>query len=110
MKIKRGDKVLILLGKNRGKEATVEKVLLKHGQVLVPGVNVVKRHVGKRATGAEGGIIEIAKPIDISNVALICPNCGKATRVKFRKDGGIKLRICLKCGKEFKDINVKTKR
>ncbi len=90
--IKKGDKVMVLLGKDRGKVSTVEKVFPKKRKVLVLDVNKVKRHIGKKATGQEGGVLEIAKPIDISNVALICPNCQKPTRIA---------KLCKKCGKEI---------
>ena len=99
MKIQKGDKVKVLLGKDRGKEGTV----------FVERVNLYKRHV--RKTGdVEGGILEIPKSLDISNVALICPNCHKATRVGYKQslrpdglnmEGSAKVRICRKCGKEI---------
>lgn len=99
-KIKKGDKVKVLLGKDRGKEEKVEKVYGKKGKVLILGVNVYKRHVKKQGQ-VQGGILNIPKPIDISNVALICPSCKKPTRVGFKvtKDG--KLRVCKKCKKEI---------
>lgn len=92
--MKKGDKVKILLGKDRGKEGTVERVFPKKGKALILGVNVYKRHVKKQGQ-TEGGIIEIPKPVDISNVALICPWCKKPTRVS-------RLRMCKKCKKEIK--------
>lgn len=100
MKIKKGDKVKVLLGKDRGKEGTVEKVMAKKGKVFVERINLYKRHV-KKMQNIEGGIIEIPKPLDISNVALICPNCKKITRVGFKMEGETKIRICKKCGKEI---------
>lgn len=101
MKIKKGDKVKILLGKDRGKEGSVEYVMAKEKKVFVGGVNLYKRHVKKQGQ-IEGGIIDIPKPLDISNVALICPNCRKVTRIGFKKMGNEKIRICRKCGKEIK--------
>lgn len=101
MKIKKGDKVKVLLGKDRGKEGTVEYVMAKEGKVFVGGVNLYKRHVKKQGQ-IEGGIIDIPKPLDISNVALICPNCRKVTRIGFKKMVNEKIRICRKCGKEIK--------
>lgn len=106
MKLKKGDKVMVLLGKDHGKTSTVVKVLTKEGKVLVEGVNIVKRHIGKKITGQEGGILEIPKPIDISNVLLVCPNCTKATRVGFKLVSKVKSRICKKCGKEI-DVKIK---
>src|SRR5260221_14166888 len=99
-KIIKGDNVQILLGKDRGKTGQIERVLPKDLQVLVGGVNVYKRHV-KGRQGVEGGIIDLVKPLNISNVALICPNCKKMTRVGFKITDGVKLRFCKKCGKEI---------
>ncbi|MBI2020312.1 50S ribosomal protein L24 [Candidatus Daviesbacteria bacterium] len=101
VKIKKGDKVKILLGKDRGKEGTVEYVMAKDQKVFVGGANIYKRHVRKMGN-REGGIIDLPKPLDVSNVALICPNCKKVTRVGFKMVDNEKSRICRKCGKEFK--------
>lgn len=100
-KIKKGDKVKVLLGKDRGKEGKVGKVLGRESKVIILGINMYKRHVRKQADLA-GGILDIPKPLDISNVALVCPNCKKQTRVGFKKQGEIKIRICKKCRKEIK--------
>lgn len=100
MKIKKGDNVKILLGKDRGKEGKVEYVLGKDKKVFVGGANLYKRHV-RKMKDLEGGIIDIPKALDISNVALICPNCKKITRVGYKIDGKNKIRICKKCGKEI---------
>ncbi len=100
MKIKKGDKVKLMLGKDRGKEGTVEYVLGKDNRVFVGGANLYKRHV-RKMQNMEGGIIDIPKSMDISNVSLICPNCNKLTRVGFKKVSNEKLRICKKCGKEI---------
>lgn len=91
MNIKKGDKVKVLLGKDRGKISSVERVFPKKNLVLVQDVNKVKRHVGKKVTGQEGTVLEIPKPIHISNVVLICPHCQKQTRA----------RICKNCKKEI---------
>lgn len=101
MKIKKGDKVKVLLGKDRGKEGKVAYVRGKDSRVFVEGANLYKRHVKKQGT-IEGGIIDIPKSLDISNVALICPNCNKITRVGFKLIGNEKMRICKKCQKEIK--------
>jgi len=92
MKIKKSDKVQVLLGKDRGKIGTVERVLAKKGQVLIGGVNLYKRHT-KPQSGNEstGGIIEKIRPLAASKVALICPKCGKITR----------RRICQNCKTEI---------
>lgn len=100
-KIKKGDNVKILLGKDSGKTGTVDRVLTKVGKVVVGGANVYKRAV-KRMNNQEGGIIELVKPMDISNIALVCPACKKPTRVGFKIEGNDKVRVCRKCGKEIK--------
>src|SRR3989338_2903572 len=100
MKIKKGDKVKILLGKDSGKEGNVEFVVGKDNRVFVSGANLYKRHV-KKMQNIEGGIIEIPKSIDVSNVALICPSCNKPTKVGYQKNADIKMRICRKCKKEI---------
>lgn len=103
MKINKGDEVKILLGKDRGKSGKVVRVLTKKGQVVVEGINLYKRslpgNILKRQGAEKGQIIEITKPIDVSNVALICPNCNKVIRVGFKVDKLSKFRICQKCQK-----------
>lgn len=101
MKIKKGDKVKVLLGKDRGKEGIVEYVLGKDRKVFISGANLYKRHV-KKMQNTEGGIIDIPKPLDISNIALICPNCEKITRIGYKTEKDIKARICKKCKKAIK--------
>lgn len=101
-KIKKGDTVQILLGKDRGKSGKVERVFLKKNQILVEGLNRYKRNIRKGVAGnSEGGTIEISKPLDISNVALLCPNCKKATRVGIKISDKTKVRVCKKCKKEI---------
>lgn len=101
MKIKKGDTVQLLLGKDRGKTGKVLRVLPKEDKAFVEGVNLYKRHVRKMGQN-EGGILDIPKPINISNVALICQNCKKITRVGFKLEGNEKLRICKKCKEVLK--------
>ena len=101
MKIKKGDKVKILIGKDTGKEGAILFVRSSDKKVFVEGANLYKRHV-RKMEGVEGGIIDLPKPMDVSNVALVCPNCKKTTRVEYKIDGKTKMRICKKCGKEIK--------
>ena len=99
MKIKKGDKVRVLTGKDRGKEGEVMRAIPERGKVIVDGVNVAKRH--QRATRAttQGGIIDKDMPIPVANVALVCSSCGKPTRVGYRfDDQHRKIRVCKKCG------------
>lgn len=96
MKIHRDDTVMITLGKDAGKSGKVVRVLGKEGQILVEGINMVKRHL--RKVGQSGGReVELAKPVNVSNVMLVCPKCKKTTRVGFKVDGNKKIRICKKC-------------
>jgi large subunit ribosomal protein L24 len=101
MKIKKGDTVLVICGKYRGKTGKVLKVLPKEGKILVEGVNIVKKHQRPKREGEKGQIVELPAPIDISNVKLICPNCKKATRVEYKISKGKKSRVCKKCGQEI---------
>lgn len=102
MKIKKGDKVLIIAGKWKGKVGKVLKNFSKEKKVLVEGVNLVKKHQRPRRMGEKGQIVLIPKPIDVSNVKLICPNCERATRVGFKIEGKEKFRICKKCHSPIK--------
>lgn len=100
MKIHKGDKVQVLLGKDRGKDGTVEFVRASDNRVFVGGVNLYKRHV-KKMGDVEGGIIDIPKSLHVSNVSLICPNCKKLTRIAYKLEKEGKVRICKKCKKEI---------
>ena len=98
LKIKKGDRVRVLTGKDRGKEGTVAFAFPAEGKVIVDGVNVAKKHQKPTRTTQQGGIIDKDMPLPVANVALVCPSCGKATRVGYRIEGdGSKHRICKKC-------------
>ena len=105
MSIKKGDKVEVLSGKDRGKQGVVLRALPSEGKVIVEGVAVAKKAVKPNAAGQQGGIVDKEMPIDVSNVQLICPECGKRTSVGHEAgelDGHkTKLRICKKCGHKF---------
>ena len=101
MKIKVGDKVMVIAGKDRGKSSTVTRAIKNEykEQVVVEGVNKVKKHI-KATEKQKGGIIEFEKPINVSNVMIICPHCNKITRVGYNNlHGKDKKRICKKCTK-----------
>lgn len=98
MRLKKGDQVIIIKGKDKGRKGKIEKVFSKVGKVLVPGINVFKKHARKQSEKKPGGIIDIVKPLSVSNVALVCPKCGKPTRIGYQIDkSGTKNRICRKC-------------
>jgi large subunit ribosomal protein L24 len=98
VRLRKGDQVKVLLGKDRGRKGKIEKVLPHQGKVLVPGLNIVKKHVKPQSKDKPGGVVEIAKPLSVSKVALICPRCGQSTRVGIKLGKGKeKHRICRKC-------------
>jgi large subunit ribosomal protein L24 len=97
LKIKKGDRVRVLTGKDRGKTGEVMRAIPEKGKVIVDGVNVAKKHQKATKATMQGGIIDKDMPIHVSNVALICGSCG-ATRVGYRiDDAGKKVRVCRKC-------------
>lgn len=112
-KIKKGDTVVVLRGKDRGKVGEVLKVIREEGRVIVKNVNIVKKHVKGIPGVREGGIYEMEAPIHISNVMLICPKCGKPTRVGFRivQEGNVfrKYRYCKKCNENIDVIREKVR-
>lgn len=98
LKIRKGDRVVVLKGKDVGKQGEVTRVLTEKRRVIVDGVNIARRHQKATRATMQGGIIDKDMPIDVSNVALVCPNCGP-TRVGYRVDDeGKKVRVCRKCG------------
>ena len=106
--IKKDDLVRVVTGKDRGKEGRVVRVLPREGRVMVDGVALAKRHqrAQGRARGSnraveQGGIIDVETFIDISNVMVVCPSCGRATRVGHRVDEERKIRVCRRCEAEL---------
>ena len=102
LKIKKNDKVVVLSGKDKGKQGKVLEVMPKSGKVVVEKINVVSRHTKPRKQGEQGGILKKEAPIYACKVQVVCPRCGKPTRVghKILKDG-TKERICKKCGESL---------
>ena len=101
MNIKKDDKVIVLSGKDKGKQGKVLAADPKAMKLTVEGVNVATKHQKPRKQGEEGGIIKVETPIYVSKVQLVCPKCGKATRVAFKLENGKKIRVCKKCGAEI---------
>ena len=101
MKIKKGDTVLIISGKDRNKKGKVLRSFPKEGKVVVEGVNLVKKHQKPKKGGEKGQIVQIPSRINVPNVAIICPNCKKITRIGFQIIEGEKHRSCKKCGKKI---------
>ena len=98
MKLKVNDQIIVLRGKDKGKKGKIQKVLPQKNRVLVPGVNVYKRHTKPQGEGRPGGIIDKVFPLPVANVALLCSKCNQPTRVGYQLAGGEKQRICKKCG------------
>ena len=97
-KIKKGDSVVVLSGKDKGKTGTVAKVMPKDGKVVVEGVNVAPRHRKPNQQNPQGGIDRFPAPMHISKVALADPKDGKPTRVRFEEKDGKKVRVAVKSG------------
>ena len=101
MNIKRDDKVIVLSGKDKGKSGKVIAADPKAEKVIVEGVNVATKHQKAQKKGQDGGILKIETPIYVSKVQLVCPKCGKGTRVAYVIKDGKKARTCKKCGAEL---------
>ena len=107
MNIKKDDKVIVLSGKDKGKQGKVLVADPKAGKVIVEGVNTASKHQKPRKQGEEGGIIKVETPIYAAKVQLVCPKCGKPTRVGHklvfsdRKNRDVYNRACKKCGETF---------
>jgi large subunit ribosomal protein L24 len=115
MKVKKGDVVRVLRGKDAGKQGRVVEALPKQGRVVVENINIVKRHRRPRpiqsttgmggAAMTPGGIIDLPAPLPVSNVMVVCPTCGKPSRVgtieKKVKDKTVRVRVCKQCGEEI---------
>ena len=98
MFVRKDDKVVVLSGRDKGKEGKVLKVDPKAGKLIVEGVSVASRHMKPRKQGEQGGIVKVETPIYACKVMVVCPKCGKPTRVAHKIEGGKKLRACKKCG------------
>lgn len=99
IRLKKGDNVLVLSGKDKGKEGKILAVSPKENKIIVEGVNVVSKHVKPRRAGEEGGIFKTESALYACKVQLVCSKCGKATRIAHKiAEDGKKKRICKKCG------------
>jgi len=97
MKIRKGDNVSVITGKDLGKSGVIERVFPQENKIVVKGVAIAKKHVKPSKRNPQGGIIEINQKINASNVAPICPNCGKISRIGYEVKNGVKIRVCKKC-------------
>lgn len=97
MKIKKGDMVKIINGKDSGKTGKVTEVFRIEDRLVVEGINIKKKHLRPKKQGQKGQIISISAPFHASNAMIICSSCGKASRIGIKIDGKNKIRICKKC-------------
>lgn len=101
MKLRKGDKVRVLTGKDRGREGEILRVFPKDNTVLVDQVNVAKKHQRALRATMQAGIIDKDMPVPASNVAIICPSCHGPRRIGYRYEGDTKVRVCKRCGAEL---------
>lgn len=99
--IKKGDKVMVIAGKNKGAKGAVLKVLTSTSKVVVDGLNLYKKHMRPTREGGQGSVVEVSRPMHISNVALIDPKSSKPTRVGHKMIAGKKVRVAVKSGQEI---------
>jgi len=98
LKIKKGDKVEVLVGKDKGKSGKVLELIPAKNSAIVDGINLVKKHLRRRSEAEPGGIKDMPKPLSISKLALFCGSCGRGVRFGIKEAGdGTKMRICKKC-------------
>jgi len=101
-RVKVDDKVKIIAGKDKGKIGKVTKVIRKDSRVVVENINIVKCHLKPNTANPQGGIVDKAAPMDLSNVMPMCSSCLKPTRIKMKfLDDGLKVRVCVKCNEIF---------
>ena len=101
-KIRKGDRVIVTTGKDKGKKGKIARIFVEDDRVIVEGVNLVKRHMRPNPRMQQGGILEREQPIAASNVMLVDPSTGKGTRVRVKTDDkGHKIRIAVKSGEEI---------
>lgn len=101
MKIKKGDTVLIISGKDRGKKGRVLRAFPDKARILVEGINIVKKHQKPKKTGEKGQVVQKPAAVDVSNAKIVCPKCSKPTRIGYKAAEGKKTRICKKCKKQI---------
>ena len=101
MKIKKGDQIQIIAGKDKGKTGKVLRVIPGNLRIVIEGLNLIKKHMKPKKGGEKGQRIEVPASINISNVMLVCPKCGKLTKIGLRVSENDKLRVCKKCKSEI---------
>ncbi len=100
MKVKKGDNVLIISGKDKGRTAKILKSFPKDSKILVEGINMRAKHMRPKRQGEQGQVVQVATPLHVSDAKFLCPKCGKAARVGYKVENNKKVRICKKCQSE----------
>ena len=99
--VKTNDEVVVINGKYRGKRGKVVQVSPAENKIIVEGVNIVTKHIKPKKMGEPGGIVKAEAPLYACKVMLVCPKCGKGTRLAHKMDGDSKMRVCKHCGETF---------
>lgn len=102
MKIRKGDTVQVISGNDKGKTGEVLEIIPDSQKIVVKGINIRKKHIKPRKQGEEGGIIPVECAIHSAKVNVVCPKCGKATRIGYEIEKDEKVRVCKKCGAKIK--------
>ena len=102
MKLKKGDNVIVLSGNDKGKTGEVLEIIPSTQKVIVKGINIRKKHVKPRKAGEEAPTVASEYPIHSSKVNVVCPKCGKASKIGYKIEDGKKVRVCKKCGANLK--------
>ena len=98
MRIKKGDNILVIAGKDRGRKGKVVRALPQEAKIVVEGINMRTKHLRAKRAGQKGQMVQMPSPFDVSNVKIVCEKCQKATRVGYKVEGNTKTSICKKCG------------
>lgn len=102
MKLRTKDKVVVIAGKDKGKEGVIERIYIEAKKAVVKGANMYKKHVKKSEAFPQGGLVSIERPLDVSKIMLVCPHCKKKVRVGYSIDAkGKKHRICKSCKQQI---------
>ena len=101
MKINKNDTIVVITGKDKGTQGKVDRVYPKSSKLLVPTLNKYKKHMKKSESNPQGGVVEVPRPLLISNVMLVCPKCKKPARVGYEVVDNKKFRVCKKCNKRI---------
>jgi len=101
MRIKKGDTILIIKGRDRNKSGKVLRVLPQANKILIEGLNLYKKHQRPKKEGAKGEMVVVPRPISASNAMFLCKNCNRPVKIGVKVEGGVKYRVCKKCGSKI---------